>query len=67
MPLYEYVCSNCGALFEHWVRSASVAEAIICPHCQSTRVDKKFSTFGVKGSVGNSNPSAGDACSTGGG
>ncbi|MFO7631989.1 MAG: zinc ribbon domain-containing protein [Caldilinea sp.] len=68
MPLYEYVCSDCGAFFEHWVRSASSKEAIACPQCQSAEVDKKFSTFGVKGSAGGSSSmSSGDNCSTGGG
>ncbi|MCS6827620.1 MAG: zinc ribbon domain-containing protein [Caldilinea sp.] len=67
MPLYEYVCSNCGALFEHWVRSASVKEEIVCPHCQSVRVDKKFSTFGVKGGDVGGALATGDNCSTGGG
>ena len=47
MPLYEYVCAQCGTFFEHWMRSAGVPDTVFCPHCQSQEVSKKFSTFGV--------------------
>ena len=68
MPLYEYVCADCGTFFEQWVRSASSKEAIACPQCQSAAVDKKFSTFGMKGGASaGSSMSTGDNCSTGGG
>ncbi len=70
MPLYEYVCENCGTFFEYWLRSASSKEEIICPECESMAVNKKFSTFGVKGgatSSGGSFSGGGDNCSTGGG
>jgi putative FmdB family regulatory protein len=68
MPLYEYVCSDCGAFFEYWVRNASSKEEIICPECKGAEVNKKFSTFGVKGGAGGSSSmSVGDSCSTGGG
>lgn len=65
MPLYEYVCSECGTFFEHWARSASAKEEVVCPQCRSHAVDKKFSTFGVKG--GAASPVSSDNCSTGGG
>jgi putative FmdB family regulatory protein len=70
MPLYEYICITCGNAFEHFVRSATSAEAVVCPKCAGTQVNKQFSTFGMKGSGGfsSSSASAGDAsCSTGGG
>ena len=40
MPLYEYVCSDCGAFFEYWVRSASSKEEIICPECKGVWLDR---------------------------
>ena len=70
MPLYEYVCINCGTAFEQFVRSASAQEAVACPKCASALVNKQFSTFGTKGAGGfsGSSSAAGDAsCSTGGG
>jgi putative FmdB family regulatory protein len=67
MPLYEYVCAQCGTFFEHWMRSAGVPDTVFCPHCQSQEVSKKFSTFGMKGGSGASSASAGDNCAPGGG
>ena len=70
MPLYEYLCVTCGNAFEHFVRSASSQEPVVCPKCAGTQVNKQFSTFGMKGSAGfsSSGSSASDAsCSTGGG
>jgi putative FmdB family regulatory protein len=71
MPLYEYICITCGNAFEHFVRSAAAAEAVVCPKCAGTQVNKQFSTFGMKGTggfSGGSSASASDAaCSTGGG
>ncbi|MBW7881142.1 MAG: zinc ribbon domain-containing protein [Caldilineaceae bacterium] len=67
MPLYEYVCESCGTFFEYWVRSASAKEEILCPECKSSQVNKKFSTFGMKGGSSGGGFSSGDSCSTGGG
>ena len=67
MPLYEYLCVNCGSSFEYLVRSPASKETILCPSCTSAQVNKKFSTFGMKGGAGGSSVAAGDACSTGGG
>ncbi|MBK8047107.1 MAG: zinc ribbon domain-containing protein [Anaerolineales bacterium] len=67
MPLYEFVCSDCGSSFEYLVRSSASQELILCPKCESGQVSKKFSTFGMKGSAGGGSVSSGDNCSTGGG
>lgn len=45
MPLYEYVCSDCHATFEKLVRS--FGDAVDCPSCRSSSVDKQLSTFAV--------------------
>jgi putative FmdB family regulatory protein len=70
MPLYEYLCITCGNTFEQFVRSASAQEAVTCPKCASTQVNKQFSTFGMKGASGFSGTGAAandPSCSTGGG
>lgn len=71
MPLFEYICVNCGTAFEQFVRSASAQEAVTCPKCASTLVNKQFSTFGMKGtggfSGGGSTAASDASCSTGGG
>jgi putative FmdB family regulatory protein len=41
MPMFEYECSSCGALFEELVMSA--AQEIACPSCGSGDVEKLIS------------------------
>ena len=44
MPIYEYVCSDCGLKFE-LLRSFSQAdEGVSCPHCHNS-AKRKMSTF----------------------
>ncbi|MBL8157183.1 MAG: zinc ribbon domain-containing protein [Anaerolineae bacterium] len=50
MPLFEYDCPGCGRPFEKLVRSASQADAVLCPACGNPHVKRKLSTFAVKGS-----------------
>ncbi|MBI5197666.1 MAG: zinc ribbon domain-containing protein [Nitrospirae bacterium] len=47
MPLYEYLCEECGARFEKLV--SSVTAPVVCAHCQSKRVKKQFSVFATNG------------------
>ena len=48
MPLFEFMCVECGSIFEELVRSASNITGVICPDCQSEQVKKKISTFASK-------------------
>ena len=52
MPIYEYVCSSCGAPFEKLVKRWG--EEVSCPSCESSKVDKQLSSF----AVGSSAPAA---------
>jgi putative FmdB family regulatory protein len=45
VPLYEYACPACGANFEKLVRR--FGEAVACPGCASTDVEKQLSVFAV--------------------
>ncbi len=45
MPLYEYVCPECGARFDRLVRSSSNADEATCPTCGSPTATRVFSTF----------------------
>jgi putative FmdB family regulatory protein len=47
MPIYEYLCQDCGQSFEAIV--ASSTSEVSCRHCQSPKLEKKFSTFAVAG------------------
>lgn len=61
MPLFEYRCEECGALFEKLVTQADTP--VSCTRCQSHRVKKQFSVFAAQVSDGRSNPSP-DSCNT---
>lgn len=67
MPLFEFVCVRCGTMFEQLVRSSGDQE-IICPKCKSGKVQKKFSSFAVKGGATSGGALANAAaCAPGGG
>jgi putative FmdB family regulatory protein len=42
MPIYEYLCQECGSEFELLVRSETKLE---CPTCQSDQLEKQLSVF----------------------
>ncbi len=68
MPIYEFVCAECGQPFETLVLYASRVKEITCPSCHSQQVTKKVSTFASPLSGGSSisfNNSSSASCSTG--
>ena len=70
MPIFEFVCDDCGKPFEELVRSAAATSEVICPACHGAHVKKQISTFASKVSGGGSlsfasAPAA--SCSIGGG
>jgi len=66
MPLFEYLCADCGYRFEALVVGTKRPES--CPTCKSPAIEKQFSTFGTSGASA-SGPSWGSSssCGTGGG
>jgi putative FmdB family regulatory protein len=67
MPIFEFVCQECGVPFEELVRGATAVEDVACPFCESDQVVKQISTFASKVS-GNSSlysNTAAASCSTG--
>ncbi|HEX9618125.1 MAG TPA: zinc ribbon domain-containing protein [Anaerolineales bacterium] len=67
MPIFEFICQECGRPFEELVRSAGVVAEVVCPDCGSPQVKKKISTFAAR-VVGTSSGGAAlssSACSTG--
>lgn len=47
MPLFEYVCGECGQGFEKLVRFAEAE--VRCPYCDSQAVQRQLSLFAVTG------------------
>jgi putative FmdB family regulatory protein len=61
MPIYEYKCKQCGALFEAIVLSGEVSA--LCRTCGSDQVERQLSTFAVSAGGSPSHPQPGsDAC-----
>ena len=57
MPIFEYICKDCGRPFEKIVpRYDSLAD---CAHCSSPNVEKQISVFAVTGSSSNESSDAG--------
>ncbi len=48
MPIFEYLCQECGTPFEELVRSSAAVGEVPCPYCESTQVTKQISTFASK-------------------
>jgi putative FmdB family regulatory protein len=68
MPIYEYLCTDCGETFEKMVRFSEAGLAPACPKCTSKETHKKLSTiasFGVSSS--GSTSSSGSSCGSRGG
>ncbi|HOV85173.1 MAG TPA: zinc ribbon domain-containing protein [Syntrophobacteraceae bacterium] len=46
MPIFEYECCRCCERFERLVFGSD--EAVTCPKCESTEVQRLLSVFGFK-------------------
>ena len=47
MPIYEYVCNQCGNRFEEFTWSSAAGDDIVCPKCGATDARKVMSAFGI--------------------
>jgi len=47
MPIFEYLCKDCGHAFEKIVPRYDSSAA--CTHCESQNVEKQLSVFAVAG------------------
>ncbi|MBA7486364.1 hypothetical protein ES707_21922 [subsurface metagenome] len=65
MPIYSYVCIDCGEKFDLFIGIGGKDDELICKKCGSKNIQKKFSSFGV-GSSSNKDKSESDSsCPTG--
>jgi putative FmdB family regulatory protein len=49
MPLYEYRCEQCGAVFEELRRISEADRETECPRCHAAVTARLFSTFSSGG------------------
>ncbi len=64
MPLYEYECKSCDHVVEVLVRNAT--EAVECPDCGSSKLDRVLSVTAAPAMKGGSSlpmASSGESCS----
>ncbi|MCU0302769.1 MAG: zinc ribbon domain-containing protein [Thermoanaerobaculales bacterium] len=72
MPIYEYRCSRCGAVFARLQSLSSEVRPMPCPSCHGEETERLLSTFAAgassprSGSCG-SGASGPPACGGGGG
>jgi putative FmdB family regulatory protein len=50
MPIYEYLCQDCGTKFEKLVRRDSDIPELACPSCGKKRLSQELSTFAAHAS-----------------
>ena len=53
MPIFEYVCPNCGHSFENLTLTRN-HDAPECPKCGWKRVEQQLSAFSTSGAAGRS-------------
>ena len=59
MPIYEYVCTTCGQIFDHYWRTLKAAgegQAPPCPICASPETQRIISQVAVLGATGGLTP-----------
>jgi len=54
MPIYEYICEDCGKRYDKFVRSSTARVDLKCPQCGSKRGKKTFSAFSTGRSTSSS-------------
>lgn len=52
MPLYEYICRECGHAFEVLQRMGERGDDLRCPQCGRVGADRQLSTFAGRASQG---------------
>ncbi len=65
MPIFEYICKECGRHFEVLVMGSRKAE---CPSCRSAKLEQQLSPFAVgpsKSASSSSRPAPGPCGSCG--
>ncbi len=66
MPLYEYICRECGHAFEVLQRMGEGGDDLRCPVCNELGADRQLSTFAGLGSHGGAATAGAPACGPGG-
>ncbi|MDN5279179.1 MAG: hypothetical protein PWR01_3144 [Clostridiales bacterium] len=49
MPIYEFLCRDCGKTFDKLCSLKDNLEEVTCKHCSAKNVVKKMSSFSTSG------------------
>ncbi len=64
MPIFEYICQECGESFEKLILFSAASAQATCPHCSSNQTKKKISVFSSsKQNTAGNNSSCGSSSS----
>jgi putative FmdB family regulatory protein len=63
MPIFEYLCEDCGTKFEKLIRNGGASE-LVCPSCGQKHLEQQLSTFAAHAN-GSSKESAFPSCPSG--
>jgi putative FmdB family regulatory protein len=67
MPIFEYLCDDCGTKFEQLVRNGA-SNDVLCPSCGENHVTTQLSTFSAHArgsSRGSASPESLPSCASG--
>jgi putative FmdB family regulatory protein len=64
MPIFEYLCDDCGTKFEKLVRNRASTD-VLCPSCGESHVTTQLSTFAAHASSPRSSQEALPSCASG--
>jgi putative FmdB family regulatory protein len=55
VPIYEFYCADCHAIFNFFARSMNVTKRPSCPRCSRPKLERKISRFAIgRGGSGDS-------------
>jgi putative FmdB family regulatory protein len=65
MPIFAYLCDNCGKTFEELIFSPAAEKSLKCPSCGATSFKRQMAPFAVgKASAGSQPGCSQGACSS---
>ena len=64
MPIYSYVCKDCGEKFDLLIGVTSEKTELKCKKCDSNNINRILSPFSI-GNSGGKSGSSGSSCLTG--
>lgn len=62
MPMYEFVCRECGTRFEELRPPSLDSPGVACPACSSKKVEKLLSSFAAGAGTSGESESTGSSC-----